>query len=134
MTAEEAIQAWGELTGEKWRLVPYSVGMEATDFAKAGFTREEMELVFRYTQRMIAREEGGFNAQSITWRVMAADQWQKFQERLAAASKTKLGKRILHGTVTEVTPVPRPQIPASAQDDLRKRGAEALRKFREGNR
>ncbi|HSI11753.1 MAG TPA: hypothetical protein VK961_06895 [Chthoniobacter sp.] len=134
MNPAEVIAAWGELTGEKWRLVPYTVGVQASEFAGAGFTREEMELVVRYTQRMIAHEEGGFNAQSITWRVMAADQWQKFQERLALASKTRLGRRILNGTVTEVTPVPRPQIPAVEQDDLRKRGAEALRKFREGGR
>lgn len=133
MIAEEVIQLWSELTGEKWRLVPYTVGREAAEFAKAGFSAEEMRAVVAYTQRMIAREEGGFNASSITWRIMAENQWQKFQERLAAVEKTKLGRRILHGTVTEVTPVTPPKN-TPADDELRKRSADALRKFREGQR
>jgi len=131
MNPAEVITAWGELTGETWRLRPHSVEQQAAEFCTAGFTREEMHLVVAYTRRMISREEGGFNAQSITWRVMAADRWHKFQERLTAARKTKLARQILFDA-KEVTPVALPQIPADEQDRLRKQGAAALRNFRQG--
>lgn len=85
MTPTDVLTLWTELTGEKWRLVPYNVQQQATEFASAGFTREELELVITYTRKRISSGEGGFNAQSLLWRVLAEDKWQKFQERLELA-------------------------------------------------
>lgn len=87
MTPQEVIDTWGELTGEVWRLVPYAVGQAAEEFARAGFTREDMDIVVRYTRRQIARGESGYNPQSLLWRVVSADRWQKFQERLSMAQE-----------------------------------------------
>lgn len=132
MKGPDVIKAWEEITGEKWRLVPYIVTSQASEFASAGFTKEDLKLVVTYTRKMIAREEGGFNAQSATWRVLAADNWQKFQERLAAAQKTRLA-RMIYGQADTARPAPSPTptvSPADAERIAAEARAEAAR-FRE---
>lgn len=106
MTPPEVIQEWGRLTGQTWRLVPHSVQYQAAEFCTAGFTLEEMRLVVEYTRRKVAKERDGFNVQSLTWRIMADDRWQKFQERLSDARKTKLGSAILLAGAKTVPPAP----------------------------
>lgn len=128
MTATEAIAIWGELTGERFRVLPYIVQTQAAQLAN--FTREEIALVVAYTRRMIAHEEGGFNAQSLTWRVMAENDWQKFQERLAAALKTKLAARYLAPAKPAAPAAPAPVL--ADEDEIRRKAAEGLRRFREG--
>lgn len=93
MNPESLLTLWTQLTGEKWRLVPYLVKEQAAEFTSAGFTEDELRLVVGYTKRMITRSEGGYNAQSILWRVMAADNWQKFQERLEMARESRRRRR-----------------------------------------
>jgi hypothetical protein len=85
MTPDALFTLWKELTGESWRILPYLVQEQAMEFCRADFTAEEVRLVVAYTRREIARASSGFNPQSLTWRVLAADQWAKFQERLTLA-------------------------------------------------
>lgn len=89
MKPDALLETWTSLTGEKWRLVPLLVMQQASEFVTAGFTVEELTMVVQYVKRMIARNEGGYTAQSLLWRVMAEDNWQKFQERLELAQNSK---------------------------------------------
>ena len=56
-----------------------------TDYLSAGWTREDLLLVIQFTKKKLARNEGGFNGQSLLLRVLCADGWLKFDERLSNA-------------------------------------------------
>ena len=56
-----------------------------TEYLSAGWTREDLLLVIQFTRRKMARGEGGFNPQSLMLRVLCADGWLKFDERLSMA-------------------------------------------------
>lgn len=123
MTPQDLLDLWTSLTGEKWRLVPYSVQQQATDFISGGFTREELELVVTYTRQRINRGEGGFNPQSLLWRVLAADNWQKFQERLELAQLSRKRRK--------AAATPAPVAPAEDYDpDKIREQIEASKAFR----
>ena len=127
MSPAEVLNAWKELTGETWRLVPYIVTTQAAEYAQAGFTREDLALVIRYTRAQIAEGESGYNAQSLTWRVLAADQWQRFQERLELARRASAAWRRRVNRDTPATP------PLDRDDEaVRAAGVRRLRNFREG--
>lgn len=89
MTPQDFISAWSDATGQMWRIVPQAVHADAKLACDACFTAEEIRLVVNYVRRQITRGEGGYNSQSLLWRVMAADNWAKFQERLSLATEAQ---------------------------------------------
>lgn len=106
LLAPQVVEAFGELTGITYRVTPHGVMRQAADFVKHGFTLADLELVIAYTKRGIQRGDSGFNAQSLTWRVLfgehgAPDEWQKFQERLGLAQemmrRTGWRPKLMHG-------------------------------------
>lgn len=108
MTPDEFIQAWHAETRHTVRIVPYLMMTEACEAVKAGFTLAEIKLVVAYIRKQIARNDGGYNAQSLLWRVNAADHWAKFQERLSLAQEAERRRE-----------KPRPQVPVTRGDVTR---------------
>lgn len=124
MTAPEVITAWTEQTGQSWQLIPCIVRDQACEFATAGFTREDMALVVQWTRAQIAKGNHGMNKLSLTWRVMADDQWAKFQERLEIA---RAWKRPAPSAPLRVVPDPQP-----APDQLWSAGSAAMAAWKAG--
>lgn len=90
LTPQQVIEAFGRFTAIKFRVVPHSVQRQAVDFVRNGFTLQELELVIKWTRRQIEKNQGGYSAASLQWRVLfgdhgAADEWVCFQERLGLA-------------------------------------------------
>lgn len=104
MTGPEVIQLWKDLTGQEWRLLPCIIRDQACEFG-SNFTRADMEIVVQWTRAQIKAGRGGFNGQSLTWRVLAEDNWLKFQDRLAAA---RAWKRPAAPAPLRVVPDPQP--------------------------
>lgn len=71
-------------TGNELRM-NYLYAQAWTEFLSAGWTREDLLLVIKFTRQKMARNEGGFNPQSLMLRVLCADGWLKFDERLSMA-------------------------------------------------
>lgn len=126
------------LSGQKITLSAMRMEVLA-EMASRGFTPADVELVWRWVKLQISRNEGGFSTASLQFGTLIgrtiADV-DRFEDKLELAKQSKLGKQLrrpggILGDAKTVTPVPLPQRPAAEQDDLRKQGAEALRKFRE---
>ena len=88
-------------TGNELRM-NYLYGQAWTEFVSAGWTREDLLLVIQFTRKKMARGEGGFNQQSLMLRVLAADGWLKFDERLQMA-RTEQRRRDPKPRTTEAT-------------------------------
>jgi hypothetical protein len=85
MTPHEFVQAWSAITGEVFRIVPPYVHADAKLAAEAGFTADEIRLVIAFVRYERRDPRSPYNAQSLLWRVNAANNWAKFQERLSLA-------------------------------------------------
>lgn len=87
---EAVLRAFGELSGIHFRVKPEEMLRQAHRFAEV-FTLRELETVVLWTKRQIADQAGGFNAQSLTWRVIMGsaygDEFIRFQERLGLATE-----------------------------------------------
>lgn len=87
MTPQLFLQSWAEHTSQSFRCVPQIVEEQAAQAVRYGLTCDDIRLVMAYLRREIAKDRSGFNPQSLTWRVNAADGWLKFQERLMLAQE-----------------------------------------------
>lgn len=87
---EAVLEAFGDLTGIRFRFVAEEMKRQAMRFAEH-FTLQELELVVLWTKRQIAREAGGFSAVSLQWRIIMGtaygDEFVRFQERLGLAEE-----------------------------------------------
>jgi hypothetical protein len=77
-----------ELTGLRVR-ESYMTSYSWAEFLKMEFTPDDLRLVIAFTRRKISRGEGGYNPQSLLLRVLSADCWTKFDERLQLARQER---------------------------------------------
>jgi hypothetical protein len=88
MTPAELHKFYCELTGLQVRLNFY-VESSWSRFVEMGFTGDDLRVVIAFTRRKIARGENGYNQQSLLFRVLADDDWTKFDERLQLARQER---------------------------------------------
>lgn len=103
MTAPELHAYYQQLTGQK--LTASYARMETwTQFVARGLTKDDLNLVYRWTKRQADRGEGGFSPLSLQFGRMVAD-LDRFEDRLQIARSTKLAR--------PATPKPAPSAPPS---------------------
>ena len=98
--------AYTAATGNELRM-NYLYQQAWTEFLQAGWSIDDLRLVLTYTRRKIQAGEGGFNAQSLMLRILCADGWLKFDERLnlarSEARRTQTRPRSVEAAQTNAT-------------------------------
>ncbi len=128
ITARDLHAHFCERTGQRLTL-SYQREMTWAQFVQRGLTREDLDLVIRWTQLQIQRGEGGFSPLSLQLHNMLGD-LDRFEDRLGVASKSKLAKALARPASPNSRP-PTLDTPEPVSIEQGRAIAAQLRQFRE---